>query len=163
MSATMCAYTAAVPEGIYAALLEARVNDLIHICRSDAPEEAKLVDLRGLGIDTEYIFDSNYWAPDEKEDVKSFIDHILLMVDDARQFVLEDDQRDLVTFRKYIGGQWVSICFAGEMSWGDEPEGDGYKMLKAISQLGIGEMFEEAVNWGPAPADARTEKDEPDQ
>lgn len=59
--------------------------------------------------------------------------------------------RDIATLTQKINGSDVTVFFAGEMSWGDEPDGGGYQLLRALSRLGIGDALWNAVRWDARP------------
>jgi hypothetical protein len=46
-----------------------------------------------------------------------------------------------VSFRRDPDDDSQCYMFAGDMSWGDEPEGFGYETLRSVFQLGFAEYF----------------------
>lgn len=46
-----------------------------------------------------------------------------------------------VTWREDPDNHDEKILFAGEMSWGGEPEGDGYKALRLAERFGLFDLF----------------------
>lgn len=66
----------------------------------------------------------------------------------AKKFALaEFDYRDVASVTQKINGKKVTILFAGDMSWGDEPQGTGYAVMKALYNLGVGDMLWKSVPW----------------
>jgi len=53
--------------------------------------------------------------------------------------------RDMSWQNSTIGGKKVVFMFAGEMSWGDSPEGLGYETLRALWRLGIARKIEDRL------------------
>ena len=47
------------------------------------------------------------------------------------------EARDATSRIITVGGKTVRVLTAGDMSWGDEPDGFGYQTLKHAEQLGI--------------------------
>jgi hypothetical protein len=45
--------------------------------------------------------------------------------------------RDLACVDFKIGGRTLHVAFAGELSWGDEPDGWGYRCIRALERLGV--------------------------
>jgi len=76
---------------------------------------------------------------DDEEELKFLIETYTDLIPDAREFLdnLHIDGRD-VSDRYYniLGRKYVSV-FAGDMSWGDEPEGGGYEQLKNLEKLNL--------------------------
>lgn len=46
-----------------------------------------------------------------------------------------------------VNGVKVSIMTAGEMSWGDEPEGAGYECLRALVRTGLEMALYKSIPW----------------
>jgi hypothetical protein len=53
--------------------------------------------------------------------------------------------RDIGGGEVTIGGKKVVIMYAGEMSWGETPEGLGYQTIGALWRLGIGDKIQDKV------------------
>ena len=49
--------------------------------------------------------------------------------------------RDLAMCTVTILGRPISVYFAGEMSWGDAPEGQGYETLMNLYRSGLGDVL----------------------
>lgn len=58
---------------------------------------------------------------------------------------LEVHGRDLMSRIATVRGRKIEILSAGEMSWGDEPDGEAYNLLKAYVQLGISDAWERSI------------------
>lgn len=39
------------------------------------------------------------------------------------------------------GGKWGKVMVAGDMSWGDSPDGEGYRILREAEMLGINDLI----------------------
>jgi hypothetical protein len=81
------------------------------------------------------------------------LDELLYIKDDlelTKNFKKPNDfaAHDLTWYHAHINGQEVYFLFAGEISWGDEPDGAGYTMLRALSRLGIEHLMYQAIKWG---------------
>lgn len=50
--------------------------------------------------------------------------------------------RDLAMRELRIDGELRHILFAGEGTWGDEPEGVAYSVIKDIHEFGVAELFD---------------------
>lgn len=75
----------------------------------------------------------------EEEDMEEFIKEFLDIIPDARRFIKEPfiEGRDVSSRRYTILGREFESVFAGEMSWGDEPDGGGYSTLKALDYVNL--------------------------
>ena len=81
------------------------------------------------------------------------IDRILELYRDPAKFlsvVRELEQQyneellkaDDVAYREFvIDGVRSRVIFAGEMTWGDDPDGVGFKLLRKILDYGLGDLF----------------------
>ena len=155
MGADLCGQFMVVPELGWEALLEARCNDLVAILENKLIEDTvKLADLNELGVDHAYIADNI--GTDTTEDVLAKITEL---IDLARTFNLDRGYRDQTSLGLAVNGKRFHILFAGEMSWGDSPDGDGYKMLEALNYLGIWTLFHDALDWGTPPPPRQSELD----
>ena len=76
---------------------------------------------------------------DDEEELKSLIEAYTDLIPDAREFINEPNvsERDSSTRIYNILGRKYQSVFAGEMTWGDEPEGGGYEVLKNLDKIGI--------------------------
>jgi hypothetical protein len=63
------------------------------------------------------------------------------LVDEFMNFWDDPCFRDATSRIFTVKGQKVKVVFAGEMTWGDEPEGWGYTTLKAADYLGLFNIF----------------------
>ncbi len=95
-------------------------------------EEIQFVIDRGIDADWEESIQGDLCqnVPDEDE-AETFVDSFI-------DFWHSPEERD-TTYRFYQG---KTILFAGDSSWGDEPDGSGYTMLKRASLTGINKVFE---------------------
>ena len=76
---------------------------------------------------------------DDDEEIRYLIESFIELIPDAREFI-ENPQiysRDSSS-REYniLGRVFVSV-FAGELTYGDEPEGQGYETLKNLDKLNL--------------------------
>jgi len=76
---------------------------------------------------------------DDEEELKYLVETYADFIPDARGFIdsIFIDGRDVSTrYYNILGRKFVSF-FAGELSWGDEPEGGGYEQLKNLDKLNL--------------------------
>lgn len=73
------------------------------------------------------------------------LDVLLDLIDDASTYANLVAHRDLCSLSLKVKGTKVLIFYAGEMSWGDHPEGSGYKSLYALTVLGIADRLEQQL------------------
>ena len=154
MGADLCGQFMVVPELEWRVLLEARMNDLEAIMKAKLTDTEKLADLSELDVDHAYLADS--FGSDSDDEV---LQRIAEMIDLARTFDLDQGYRDQTSLGLSVNGKRIHILFAGEMSWGDSPDGDGYKMLEALNYLGIWTLFHDALDWGTPPPPRQSELD----
>lgn len=76
---------------------------------------------------------------DDEDEIKNLIEAYSNLIPYAREFIKEPhiSERDSSTRIYNILGRKFQSVFAGEMSWGDEPEGGGYEALKNLDKIGI--------------------------
>lgn len=91
---------------------------------------------------------SNRITYDEEnfEQLEELIEEILGLIPDARKFIDTlnfGGERDLSSRIYTILGRKFHSIFAGEMSWGDEPEGEGYELFKNLDRVGLLSKIEE--------------------
>jgi len=99
--------------------------------------------LQKLGVDTQHY--SEFLGEDDDAELIEHISNDIGLVDEQG---LDLNARDCNGTSRTINGQPVSIYFAGEMSWGDGPEGRGYKLIEMLWHLGFAQKFEDAINFG---------------
>lgn len=94
-----------------------------------------------LGVQTEYMMELNDDEPETLEEIGQLYDN-----------VMENEQvshcRDMAATEIKVNGERVNVFFAGDMSWGDEPEGAGYEQLEAMRKIGLLAAFEQSIDWG---------------
>ena len=76
---------------------------------------------------------------DDVDEIQYLIDEHLDLIDTGREFIedLNINERDTSSSTySILGRNYVSV-FAGEMTWGDEPEGGGYEILKNLDKLNL--------------------------
>jgi hypothetical protein len=85
---------------------------------------------------------------DDEEDqveLKDLIESVYEYIPEARKFIKSICGfwgRD-TSYRGYtILGRTFYAVFAGEMSWGDEPDGEGYLLLKNLDRVGVLSLIE---------------------
>jgi hypothetical protein len=98
--------------------------------------EKKVDKLISANVDLEYSHDI-----EEMGDSKfiEIVDGLVQSMD------LQIAGRDLMSRFAVIKGRRIEILVAGDMSWGDEPGGFGYNLLKTYVQLGISVAWEKAI------------------
>ena len=77
--------------------------------------------------------------PDDLEELDDYFTSILNLIPYSHKFIEEMDFGDRDTswrVYKILGRKFYSV-FAGEMSYGDEPEGGGYETLKGLDMVGL--------------------------
>jgi hypothetical protein len=80
-----------------------------------------------------------------EEDTAQLIELVKEDLKLAEGFSEKFGARDMGDLHVTIGGRKVIILYAGEMSWGDTPEGEGYQTLQALWRLGIADKLLEKV------------------
>jgi len=75
----------------------------------------------------------------EEEDMEEFIKEFLDIIPEGRAFIKNPfvEGRDVSSRRYTILGREFESVFAGEMCWGDEPDGGGYSTLKALDYVNL--------------------------
>ncbi len=90
---------------------------------------------------------SNRITYDEEsyEELEDLINEVIEIIPEARQFIEHTNfgGRDCSSRIYTILGRQFHSIFAGEMSWGDEPEGEGYAQLKNLDKVGLLSKIEE--------------------
>ena len=98
--------------------------------------EKSLFELREVGVDVDlYLHDAD-----------DGIDAAIQKIEDDMGYVADNTTpyggipsfRDSARMRQ---SKKVSVYFAGELSWGDEPTGGGYLLLKKLCDLGFDSAF----------------------
>jgi len=86
---------------------------------------------------THEIDDEGYH--DDEDEIGYLVNSFVVLIPDAREFIKEPhvSERDSSTRIYNILGRKFQSVFAGEMSWGDEPEGGGYEKLKNLDKIGV--------------------------
>lgn len=89
-------------------------------------------------------FDSD--DEEDQEELKDLIESVFGYIPEARKFINASETkfggRD-TSYRSYtILGRTFYAVFAGEMSWGDEPDGEGYQLLKNLDRVGVLSLIE---------------------
>lgn len=84
---------------------------------------------------------------EDQEELKDLIDSVLEYIPEARKFINAPETNfggHDTSYRSYtILGRTFYSVFAGEMSWGDEPDGEGYQLLKNLDRVGVLSKIEE--------------------
>ena len=122
-----------------------KINQLL-----STPNLAKLVSKEESAEDT-YLKQLNELVPalpnemdvwgyyDDEEELKELIKTYKDLIPDAREFIESPsiNERDSSSrIHTILGRKYVSV-FAGEMSWGDEPQGSGYELLKDLDRVNL--------------------------
>jgi hypothetical protein len=84
--------------------------------------------------------------PKQREKV---LDRIRCEVEELDNITMEDvwSGRDSSTRDVTINKCAVTTIFAGEMTYGDEPSGGGYQVLKLLCNLGVDTAWHNAIPW----------------
>ena len=96
----------------------------------------------------EFVHDLNNITYDEEDtgDLTSMVEEMIEDIKTAREFLKDpdiDSARD-TSMRCYtILGRKYTSYFAGDMSWGDSPDGEGYNKLKTVDRTGLLYKIEE--------------------
>ena len=102
-------------------------------------------DLEKIGVS----FDGRYGQCDgefDMEDARTAINADIAELKTIKQ--LGDLMaRDLGYHAFTVNGVAVTLAFAGEMTWGDEPEGYGYETLGRLCDLGFATELYNAIPW----------------
>jgi len=105
---------------------EGSVNDLERVSARDAL--CKLVEEMPHGMEPCDVT----WATSYKDNPMKLVEELL--------DVWHNASRDS-TFRTFPRNKRKKIWVAGEMSWGDEPDGYGYQTMKRADLAGLHEIF----------------------
>lgn len=122
---------------------------------SKSKEVTPFQSLEKAGVDVDaYINDlgieviENDSAPDELDGEGTSV--LIEAVKEDLQVLSQDIHwgfRDMASTGIKVNGCQVDVYFAGGMSWGDEPDGAGYDMLKRMNRLGVFDAFYRAIPW----------------
>lgn len=89
---------------------------------------------------------------EDSQDMPSPLEYLQAVVgymEALKDFTATDfPYRDGTFAEMTVNGVKVRTLFAGEMSWGDEPDGSGYQVLKALGELGIESKLYKKIPWG---------------
>lgn len=151
MGADLLGYFAYVPEKGHSKIIKDHAKKVDAIIR-DAEHldfgDDKLMDkvfkqLKKMGCQVDQILDEC------SGDAESVFNVLLADLATAKAFSLKGfDYRDCTWSGVKINGTKVSVLFAGERSWGDEPDGAGYIELRALARSGTFDALYNAVPWG---------------
>lgn len=140
MGADLITYSMMVPTTNGKKIIQDHVAALDKALALENPHGA----LKKLGVDFEYYGEQmeNNGAPDTLDQIRSDLK-------DVRGIKTLDDMtgRDTSFHTFEVNGVGVACVYAGEMSWGDEPEGYGYTTLAKLGRLGFGDAFYKAIPW----------------
>ncbi len=108
------------------------------ITKEDSSEGTYLKQLNELVPCLPNEIEENGYHDDENE-LKYLVEAYSDLIPDAREFINEPhiSERDSSTRIYNILGRKMQCVFAGEMSWGDEPEGGGYERLKNLDKINL--------------------------
>jgi hypothetical protein len=99
-------------------------------------DEKKVAKLLNANVELDFSHDVEEMSDAEfVETVKGLIESVNLNV----------DGRDLMSRYAKVRGREIEILSAGDMSWGGEPDGYAYNLLKTYVQLGISDAWENAL------------------
>ena len=96
--------------------------------------------VKALGIDGS-LYENDFG----EEDVERLWDSVVEDLELVEGFDEGFSARDCGSWNGTIGGKQVEILYAGDMSWGDSPDGLGYKTIGALWRLGIGDKLYDKV------------------
>jgi len=109
---------------------------------SDAPMTKALQKLSPRAV---YEMEMISYNGEDIEELEDLFENILELIPQAKSFIHNPtiESRD-TCWRSYrILGRNFLMIFAGDTSWGDEPQGEGYETLKMIDMVGILSKIEE--------------------
>ena len=108
------------------------------ISKEESEDDTYLKQLNELVPEIAYAIEEMGYH-DDVEEIDSLINTFKDYIPEAREFIEEPHicERDSSTRVIKLLGREIQIVFAGEMSWGEEPEGYGYEKLKSLDKLGI--------------------------
>jgi hypothetical protein len=142
MGADFVSYSVVVPSGKTNRLVASeirRINKALSHRKIGEFHDEALGNHLGINI-CEYL--DSLGEHTDRDEVLGEIGHDLSLV---RHFGEAYISRDSGAHRATIRGTKVIFMFAGEMSWGDEPGGDGYNMLRALWRLGIASKLQASL------------------
>lgn len=138
MGADLLGYTIVRPLRGSTKIAEKHIAKIKTVLSSTKLTDAqKMKSLGKLSVELNYSHDVESMSDAEYiETIKDLVESVKLG---------DEGGRDLSTRWALIGGRKIEILFAGDMSWGDEPDGHGYNILKTYDQLGISHAWERAI------------------
>ena len=152
MGADLIGHFVIVPDEACGRVVETALDTITSILGDKkASLKKKIHQLEGVGVYCQDLADNRGLDLDGDGDRQDVLDQVQDLADDARGFSHESGARDLSSICRHVNGKAVTIMFAGELSYGDEPDGGGYTVLKALQYLGIADAFEREINWGARP------------
>ncbi len=142
MGADLIAYSIVVPRGKANAFVKKEVSRLKKVFAKVNEGTAKhIIDKMGLS-QWDYENDLGIEFGEEGfERTKALRDEVARDLEAAENFREQTGARDAATHFYTIGRRKVTLIFAGEMSWGDTPDGTGYQAIRALYRLGIGKKL----------------------
>lgn len=121
--------------------------------KKSAPTTANVFDdLKKVGVSVGDYLQDNYSSSDvedlEEDERRELLEDIKADVAELKKEInLAYDHLDLAYDHLVVNGCHVDVYFAGEMSWGDEPEGGGYQLIKLMLRTGVASAFFKAIPW----------------
>jgi hypothetical protein len=137
MGADMIGYVLVRPAKGADKIAKKQIAKIKTVLSNDKLTDKKKVD-RLIKARVELDFSHNV---DEMSDVE-FVETVKGLVESVD---LNVDGRDLMSRYAKVRGREIEILSAGDMSWGDEPDGYAYNLLKTYVQLGISDAWENAL------------------
>ena len=154
MGADQIGYLSIIPTGSKSKqIVKKRVDELdaLFAKHGGKPDSVKeiIAGLNKIGLDTESLLESA--CCEDEEALVNMVRESVSTVKERATDPSRIDGRDVASRRQKINGVEVSIIFAGEMSWGDDPDGWGYVSLKALDTIGVLEDLEALVPFNKKP------------
>jgi len=142
MGADLVGYLVIVPNQISGDMVAAAVAKAVETCdlartwlRLEQSEDTKALDALKLPA----LWEHENLTPDDVEDLATMGEaECCKAVEETIDFLHSPDSRDCA-LRSIDEDRFALFC--GEMSWGEEPEGDGYQLLKRLFLLGVDEAL----------------------
>lgn len=85
---------------------------------------------------------------DDEEATLESIQSKIEEIEESLKQGIDWGSRDTATAEMKVNGCQVSVHFAGGMTWGDEPDGAGYKLLQDLCYLGFENALYNSIPWG---------------
>lgn len=120
-----------------------KTNSNTELFLKDTDYTKIIAQIEALGIDLEYYKEI---YPCEEE-IQDLIDSVHNDLKELEKIEDPLNAADLVYISQKVNGKQVLVCFAGDTSYGDEPDGEGYQTMQLLVHLGIWEILNKSIPW----------------